>query len=169
MAEPSRQGVTAGIAPRIPAAWVRPGRVIRGLAGMSESAMLAVLMGAMLVFLIAQMPVHARAAHLAPEIPFAGRMAGATVAVLFMMPLIAYLVAALSAVVLRLFGLRVSAADARLALFWALLAVSPAMLLAGLVAGFIGPGVALGIVQAISGVGFLWIWGAGLRALAVRR
>lgn len=168
MAEPSRQGLRGGIAPRIVASWRRPGQVVRGLAGMPESAMLAVLMAAMAVFLIAQMPVHARAAYLDPEIPFSGRMAGATVAVLFMMPLIAYAVAALSGLVLRIAGLRITAADARLALFWALLAVSPAMLFAGLVAGFIGPGVPLTIAQVISGVGFLWIWGAGLRALAVR-
>ena len=45
-----------------------------------------------------------------------------------------------------------------------LLAVAPAMLLTGLVAGMIGPGPGLVLVQAITGIGFVMIWGAGLAA-----
>ena len=55
-----------------------------------------------------------------------------------------------------------------LALFWALLAVAPAMLLAGLVAGLVGSGPALTVVQALCGIGFVMIWGAGIAALARR-
>ena len=36
----------------------------------------------------------------------------------------------------------------------------------GLVEGFVGPGAALSLVRAVAGLGFLVIWGAGLRALA---
>lgn len=166
MADKTR--VSAGIAPRVLASWRRPGQVVRGLSPMSEGAMLAVLMGAMLVFLIAQAPGHARAAALDPAVPMAGRMAGALTAVLLMMPLVAYVVASLVALASRLTRWRLAAEDSRLALFWALLAISPAMLLAGLVEGLIGPGPALTITRLIAGIGFLFIWGSGIRALARR-
>jgi hypothetical protein len=166
MADKTR--VSAGIAPRVLASWRRPGQVVRGLSPMSEGAMLAVLMGAMLVFLIAQAPGHARAAALDPAVPMAGRMAGALTAVLLMMPLVAYVVASLVALASRLTRWRLAAEDSRLALFWALLAISPAMLLAGLVEGLIGPGPALTITRLIAGIGFLFIWGGGIRALARR-
>ena len=166
MADKTR--VSAGIAPRVLASWRRPGQVVRGLSPMSEGAMLAVLMGAMLVFLIAQAPGHARAAALDPAVPMAGRMAGALTAVLLMMPLVAYVVASLVALASRLTRWRLAAEDSRLALFWALLAISPAMLLAGLVEGLIGPGPALAITRLIAGIGFLFIWGGGIRALARR-
>lgn len=128
--------------------------------------MLAVLMGAMLVFTIAQMPGHARAAVLDPSVPFGGRMAGAMMAVVFLMPLLAYTVAALISLFSQLLPHRcIAPADSRLALFWALLAISPAMLLSGLVEGLIGPGVALIVTRLVAGLGFLFIWGAGLKAL----
>ncbi|MDO5529604.1 MAG: hypothetical protein Q4F71_09395 [Paracoccus sp. (in: a-proteobacteria)] len=170
MADTPRQDLDrAGIVPRVMLSWVRPAKVVRGLSGMSEGAMLAVLMGAMVVTLIAQMPGHSRAAHLDPSIPFAGRMAGAMIAVLFIMPLIAYGVAALVAGLSRLTPWRLEGADSRLALFWALLAVSPAMLLSGLVGGFVAPGPAHSLTHAVAGAGFVLIWGAGIYALAVRR
>ena len=164
MADKTR--VSAGIAPRVLASWRRPGRVVRGLSPMSEGAMLAVLMGAMLVFLIAQAPGHARAAHLDPSVPLEARLGGALLAVMFMMPLLAYALAELVAMLSRLTPWRISSADSRLALFWALLAVAPAMLLSGLTEGFAGPGAALTLTRAVAGLGFLVIWGAGLRALA---
>ena len=166
MADPAR--LNRGIAPRVLASWRRPGQVVRDLAPMSEGAMLAVLMGAMLVFLIAQAPGHARAAALDPSVPMGGRMAGALTAVLLMMPLVAYVVASLVALASRLTRWRLAAEDSRLALFWALLAISPAMLLAGLVEGLIGPGPALTITRLIAGIGFLFIWGGGIRSLARR-
>lgn len=155
-----------GIAPRVIESWWAPRRVLRDLRGMPEGAMLAVLLAAMAIFLIAQMPGHARAAQLDPSVPLGARMAGALFAVMFLMPLVAYAVAALAAALSRL-GCRVLApADSRLALFWALLAASPAMLLAGLAEGLLGHGPALSLTRAIAGFGFLIIWGAGMAALA---
>lgn len=130
--------------------------------------MLAILMGAMLVFLIAQAPGHARAAQLDPSVPLGGRMAGALVAVLFMMPLVAYAVAWLVGLLANTCGWKISGADSRLALFWALFAIAPAMLLSGLVEGLIGPGTALTVSRSIAGLGFFLIWGAGFRTLARR-
>lgn len=169
MADAPRQSVSAapqGILPRVLQSWWAPRRVVRGLADMPDRALVAVLMAAMLIFLIAQTPGHARAAQLDPSVPLDARLGGALMAVMFLMPLLAYGVAALVSGLSRLTGRRLDPRHSRLALFWALLAVSPAMLLAGLVAGLIGPGPALAICQAVAGIGFLVIWGAGISALA---
>ncbi len=81
----------------------------------------------------------------------------------------AQMTAALVSALSRLTPWPVAPQDSRLALFWALLAIAPAMLLAGLTAGLVGPGPALGVTRAVAGLGFLVIWGAGLRALAGNR
>ncbi len=159
-------GDRRGIAPRVLQSWRAPGRVVRGLRGMPESAMVVLLLAAMLIFWVAQWPLHARAAQLDPATPLSVRMGGAALAVMFLMPLVAYAVAGLVGWLSRLTGRPIRPRDSRLALFWALLAVSPAMLLTGLVAGFVGPGTALTLLRVLSGLAFLVIWGAGLRALS---
>lgn len=135
---------------------------------MPERVKLVVLMAAMLIYLIGQAPLRAREAQIDPSIPFDARMGGALLAVMFLMPLIAYGVAALVAGLSRLTPRRLSQEDSRLALFWALLAVSPAMLLWGLVAGLVGPGMAQSLTAAVAGIGFVMIWGAGISVLARR-
>lgn len=157
-----------GMVLRVLRSWWAPRRVVRGLSDMPDRVMLAVLMLAMLINLIAQAPMNARLAQIDPSVPFEARMGGALMAVMFMMPLLAYLFATVVAWLSRLTPWRLTDAHSRLALFWALLAVSPAMLLSGLVAGLIGPGPALTLTRAIAGVGFLFIWGAGLSVLAKR-
>lgn len=157
-----------GILPRIVQSWWAPRRVVRGLSAMPERVKLVVLMIAMLIFLMAQAPLRAREAQLDPSIPFDARMGGALLAVMFLMPLLAYGMASLVSLVLGLTPWKLSSADSRLALFWALLAVAPAMLLWGMVAGLIGPGPALGLVQLVAGLGFLGIWFGGISALTRR-
>lgn len=158
-----------GTLPRIVESWWAPRRVVRGLASMPERVKLVVLMAAMLIFLIAQAPQHARAAALDPSVPFEARMGGALLAVMFLMPLLAYGMASLVSVLTRLTPWQLTAEDSRLALFWALLAVTPAMLLWGMVAGMVGPGPAQQITAGVAGIGFLVIWVAGIAALARRR
>ena len=51
------------------------------LRGLPDRVLVVVLMAAMLIFLVAQAPVHARAAHLQPEVPMGARMGGALLAV----------------------------------------------------------------------------------------
>ncbi|MCS5602094.1 MAG: hypothetical protein NZ734_07805 [Paracoccus sp.] len=155
-----------GILPRILQSWWAPRRVVRGLSDMPERVKLIVLMAAMLIFLIAQAPAHARAAQLDPSVPLEARIGGSLLAVMFLMPLLAYAVAALVSLLSRFFPRRLTPEDSRLALFWALLAGAPAMLLAGLVVGLIGPGPALIVTNGLTGIGFLVIWGAGMVALA---
>lgn len=136
---------------------------------MPDSALLVVLMAAMLMLWIAQLPAHSRAAQFDPSIPLEARLTGAFVAVMFMMPLLCYLFAAAVSVLSKMTPWRVAPLDSRLALFWSLLAVSPAMLLLGLVGGLIGHGPALELCRILAGVGFFVIWGSGLRALADKK
>ena len=57
----------------------------------------------------------------------------------------------------RAIGAKADYYSARLALFWALLASTPAVVLAGMTKGFIGPGPAHTAVGALWLVIFLWI------------
>ena len=150
---------------RVLKSWWAPRRVVRELSGMPERVKLVVLLLAMLIFLVAQAPMHARAAAQDASVPLEARMGGSVLAVMFLMPLVAYALAGLVSLLSRVSPRRLSHEDSRLALFWALLAVAPAVLLAGLVAGLIGQGPALTFARALSGVGFLVIWGAGISAL----
>lgn len=159
---PATRRAPQGLVARVFASWWAPRRVYRSLADMSEPSMLAVLLGAMGLFFLAQIPGHRRAAILDPSIPMDARLGGAIVGVMCLMPLLAYAVAALAALTSR--G-RLSAPDSRLALFWALLAVAPAMLLEGITQGYLGDAPGLRLVQAIAGLGFLWIWFSGVSAL----
>lgn len=164
MTAPARGGMSR----RIIASWWAPRRVVRGLAGMPDRVLLAVLLLAMLLFLVAQAPILARLAAIDPEVPFEARIGGALMGVMFIMPLVAYGLAALVAALARLTPWRLAPEASRLALFWALLAVSPAMLLRGMVGGFIGPGPAMDVTNILAGLGFLMIWGAGISVLARR-
>ncbi|MFH5776198.1 hypothetical protein [Paracoccus broussonetiae] len=155
----------AGIVPRIIVSWWAPGRVVDTLRGLPDRALIVILMSAMLMYLVAQAPEHARAAELDPSIPLQARMGGALLGVMFIMPLLAYALAALVSALSRATSRPIGAVESRLALFWALLAASPAVLLAGLVAGLIGPGPALTLTRALAGLGFVMIWAAGLRTL----
>ncbi|WP_170330151.1 YIP1 family protein [Ruegeria arenilitoris] len=141
-----------------------PGRVVRRLLEMGprEDRVLAfVMIGCALVF-IGHMPLQARTAHLMDQ-ELNSLLAGSLYAWLLGAPLLLYLLAGISHLILRMFGGSGDWYGARLALFWAFLAASPVMLLRGLVAGFIGPGLALNCIGAAWWVVFLWFWLSGLR------
>lgn len=146
----------------IVATWRRPTQVMRKLLAMGrrEDRALAILLAACLVIFIAQWPRLSRESYFASEgqAPLEAQMAITFFAMLMIWPLMAYGLAGLTHLVARLFGGRGSWYSARLALFWALLASSPAWLLHGLVAGFIGPGPALSVVGTILLLAFLTIW-----------
>jgi hypothetical protein len=138
----------------------RPRRVFRRRLerGADEGQALACLMGACALIFLSQWPGLSRAAHLDPAVPLEARLGGALMATMFLLPLIAYGLAALSHLLARLFGGRGSYFTARLALFWAMLAVSPVMLAQGLFSALAGPGplpalLGLGVLAA-----FLVLW-----------
>lgn len=142
-----------------------PTLVVRRLIadGPREDRALAILMAAAVVMFVAQWPAASRAAHFDPSVPIDGRLSGQLVAIVFLMPLLAYLIAAVSHLVMRVFGGLGSFWHARIALFWSLLAVSPLMLLQGLVAGFVGPGPALTVLGGVVFAVFVWFWFSALR------
>jgi len=140
--------------------WRHPRAVIREKlgGGVREDRALAVIMGAGVLLFVAQWPILSRAAFLDPATPLEARLGGALMACLFVLPLLGYVIAQISHLIAKLFGGRGSAFAARLALFWALLAVTPAMLLQGLLAGFLGQTPAVIGVQLAVLAGFVWMW-----------
>jgi hypothetical protein len=141
-----------------------PGRVMARLlaAGPREDRALVTLIGGCLVMFVAQWPRLARQSYQTGE-DMQMLLAGALFGILFLMPLIMYALAWISRGVAWIFGGRTTGYGARLALFWALLAASPVLLLWGLVAGFIGPGLQLTLTGALWLIAFLWFWIAGLK------
>jgi hypothetical protein len=137
-------------------AWRAPRTLIREKLGQGvrEDRALAVLMGACLLFFVAQWPRLSREAFLHPEVPLDARMGGALMGWVFIAPLLFYAVGAGSHLVARVLGGKGTWFSARLALFWALLAVSPLVLLNGLVAGFIGEGPGATVVGVLVLLGF---------------
>ncbi len=141
-----------------------PGRVVARLLtmGQREDRALAILMAACTIVFIAQWPRLARQAHLDPSIELQMLLGATLLAWVMIAPLLIYVLAYVSHLVARVLRGRGSAFGARIALFWALLASSPLILLQGMVAGFIGPGPALTLVGVIWLVVFAWFWLAGL-------
>lgn len=126
-----------------------------------EDRALAVLMVACVLIFAAQAPRLQRLAlETGDELnPLLG---GALFAWLFIVPLAAYAIAALSHLIARLLGGAGSWFGARFALFWALLVASPLWLLWGLVAGFIGAGPAENAVGALALAAFVIHWAVNL-------
>ena len=148
------------VTPDMLRSWRDPRGVIRAkLAnGVREDRALATLMGACALIFVGQWPRLSREAFLDPSIPLEARMVGALMGVVFLLPLMLYGLAAISHLVARMFGGKGSWFSARMALFWALLSVSPLMLLNGLVAGFLGQGAALTVVGVVVAAGFIYLW-----------
>ena len=148
----------------IVATYKGPARQIRKMLarGVREDRALAYLMAGCLIVFVSQWPVLARRAHL-EGLEMGPLLGGSLLAWVFIMPLVLYMMAGLARLVARLLGGKGDWYGARLALFWALLATGPLMLLNGLVAGFIGPGPQLTLVGAVWFGAFLWFWLSGMR------
>lgn len=140
-----------------------PGRVVRRLLDMGprEDRALAFVMAFCVIGFVAQLPGLARRAHL-EGLDLNMLMGGALLGSVFMLPLMFYVLAWASGGVARLLGAPITSYMARIALFWALLASSPLVLLNGLVAGFIGPGPVLTGAGLLWVAVFVWFWFSGL-------
>ncbi|MBF9029669.1 YIP1 family protein [Rhodobacterales bacterium HKCCE3408] len=174
------------------ASYRRPRRVFAGIRarGGGERLALVYLMAAMVLGFVSQLPsVQRRSILPAPELEAAIRaesadvrpiegldvpanmvdakfqalMSAELVVWFLILPLAFYLLALVGYGLARLLGVRLSGLDARLALFWALLAAIPLKLLHGLVAGLIGAGAAQTTVGILWLVVFLWFWISNLR------
>lgn len=144
-----------------------PGRVLarKLAAGVREDRALALLMLACFLIFVSEWPALARATHLDSSVSFDQRLGGALMATLFILPPLSYGGAALAHLAARALGGRGGWYGARLALFWAMLAISPLMLLNGLVAGLAGPGPAAEALGWIVAAAFVWLWLGGLWAV----
>ncbi|WP_092775912.1 hypothetical protein [Jannaschia pohangensis] len=167
----------------IPRAWLRPRAVMVGrlAQGVDERIAFVYLAVASVLGFVAQLPRLVRASRASdPEfeaailseaervgvaIPadlvdakFEALFSGAIMGWIFIVPVFLYILAFLSHQIARLFGGRGTGLRARVALFWSVLAVTPAMLLLGLTSGFIGAGPAQTLVGTVAICAFIWIW-----------
>jgi hypothetical protein len=139
--------------------WRSPRAVMRShlARGPSEPWAFSLLVAFMIVAFVAQWPGVSRNAFYSPDKPIAAQMFAIGMGILAFIP-VWYLLAAISHWIARALGGQGSHYRARLALFWALVTVSPLMLLLGLVKGMIGPGPGLVLISTITGVAFLGFW-----------
>jgi Yip1 domain len=141
------------------ATWRRPREILRQhlARGQSEPFAFSLLLVFLALAFVAQWPVAAREAHFAGEPSALPRILPRAMAVLATIP-VWYGLAALSRLAARALGGQGTWYGARVALFWALAAIGPLMLLQGLVSGMIGPGPALTAVTVLIGAAFFWLW-----------
>ena len=143
-----------------------PGKVVRRMvsAGPREDRALAILMGGCVILFVARWPALAREAHLEGE-ELNMLLGGTLMATSFIAPLLFYTIALIAHWIARLLRGQGPAYNARISLFWSLLASGPLVLLNGLVAGFIGPGVQLTLVGLLWFAVFMWFWVASMVAV----
>jgi hypothetical protein len=150
--------------PDIVESWRAPARVLRRHLDRprSEAFVFTFLFTFLLISFVAQMPYASRMTFFQPEVPMSQRLFGGFLGSLVFIP-ISYSLAALSRLIAGVMGGRGTWYGARLALFWALVAMSPGMLLMGLSLGFLG----MGTQTLVLGVGvfstFVLLWGLMLR------
>ena len=148
----------------IVASWRRPATVMRRHLnrGTSEPFAFTLLLAFLIVAFIAQWPEVARATAPTPGVPLAPHLLGRAMALLATIPLW-YALAALGRIGARALQGQGTWYGARVALFWALDTVTPLVLLAGLVAGLIGPGLQLTAVGFATFAAFVMFWLLNLR------
>ena len=139
--------------------WRRPRGVVRRLLerGGSEAFVLTFLLIFLLLAFVAKAPSLALQANADPGVPMVQLFYGAGLGLLAALPF-CYLVAALSHLVAKAVGGKGSHYGARLALFWALVVIAPAMLVHGLVQGFPGAAGFSTLLGYAVAAGFLVLW-----------
>lgn len=144
--------------------WLRPRAVVRRLLSRQpqEPFALSLLLTFLVLALVALLPDMARVSYLEGGTPIAPRVLAAAMGLLATLPLF-YLLAALGTLIARGLGGAASYYRGRIALFWAALASTPAMLAQGLVQGLIGPGLQATAIGLAVGLAFLTFWVLGLQ------
>jgi len=144
--------------------WLRPRLVVRRLMArdVNEPFALSLLLTFLVLALVALLPDMARVSFLEGGTPIAPRVLAAAMGLLATLPVF-YLLAGLVTMISRLLGGKASFYRGRIALFWAALASTPAMLVQGLVQGMVGPGLQATVIGLAVGMAFLTFWFLGLR------
>lgn len=157
-------GSNMSLIPDIVESWRAPARVVRRHLDRprSEAFVFTFLFTFLLISFVAQMPYASRMTFFQPEVPMSQRLFGGFLGSLVFIP-ISYSLAALSRLIAGVMGGRGTWYGARLALFWALVAMSPGMLLMGLSLGFLGQGAQTNALGAGIGLAFVLLWGLMLR------
>ncbi|CUJ93627.1 hypothetical protein PH7735_01645 [Shimia thalassica] len=147
----------------IAATYAGPHKVVdRHLAiGEREDRALVLVMAACLLFFVSSWPINARIAHLEGR-ELNPLLGGALMGWIFIAPLAFYTLSFVVGLVLSALGWKGGTYGSRIALFWALLASSPLVLIHGLVLGFAGPGMAQQAIGLIWVLVFFWFWSSGL-------
>jgi hypothetical protein len=144
--------------------WRRPRVVVRRLQarGRSEAFVFTFLFVFLLLALTSLAPYLSREASLHPEVPLMPRLLAAALGMLVLIPVF-YLLAALGHLVARLMGGTGGYYEGRLALFWALVAITPAMLLYGLVRAFADGSVGVPVIGFLTFLLFIVLYTVMLR------
>lgn len=144
--------------------WLRPRLVVGRLLARerSEPFALSLLLTFLLLALVASLPNLARQGFLDGGTPLAPRVLGAALGLLATLPGL-YLLAAIGSLIARRFGAGASYYGGRIAMFWALLAATPGMLVVGLMQGMLGPATATVTLSLAVVVVFLVFWVIGLK------
>ncbi|WP_194095528.1 YIP1 family protein [Marivivens aquimaris] len=132
--------------------WRAPRAVMRKLLAMGkrEDRALAFLMGGCFIVFISQWPALARQAHITGE-EMSQLVAYSLLGWIFIWPLLFYGLAAVAHLIAKVLGGKGTFFTARLAMFWTLLATSPAGLFYGLLLGLNGA------VPGTHFIGGLWL------------
>ena len=117
--------------------------------GPSEKQNLAYLMGGCLIYFISSWPFQARKSF-QDQIPLEGLISVTLFSALFVAPLGFSLLSITFHLMAKFFGSKVTGVEIRLILFWAFFAITPLMLLEGLVAGFFDMKLQFWIVSVLS-------------------
>ena len=154
------------VAADIVESWRRPRLVVRRLVarGPSEPLVFSFLLTFLTLALAAVSPGLARQAWLEGGTPLMPRLYASALGLLATIPLW-YLLAALGHLLARAFGGNGDHYGGRLALFWALLVIAPAMLVQGLVQGMVGQ--VANLLGLLVGAGFLVLWVLALREVEI--
>ena len=147
-------------------AYIRPRETFRSKRahpGMREGTALAYLILACMVMLAARLPDLPGLAG--PDRPLAGLLAASLVGFLILGPLLMYLVAGISHLVMRTAKGQGDGLSSRLALFWAVMVATPVVLAAAVLRySFPGNATLEQVTSALTLGVFLWQWIANLRA-----
>lgn len=148
----------------IAATYRGPAKVVRRFLAQGRNevrGLLFMLIAGVLMF-VAATPYQAREAQLDPDIPLVARMYWSALLYILIVPILVYLFAAVIWLLARVARRQVTGYQIRFTLIWALLASTPVLLLMGLTAGFIGPGIQLQLLGFVWLGVFGWFWSAGL-------
>jgi hypothetical protein len=139
--------------------WHSPRVVMRShlARGRSEPWAFSLLVAFMVVAFVAQWPRASRVSFMTPEVPLSPQLLAIALGIMALIP-VWYLLAAISHWLTKLAGGKGDHYGARLALFWALVTITPLMLLQGLVTGMIGQSPGLTAITALTGLSFLVFW-----------